>query len=194
MFIRGRRAVTSVLLFIAVLAASGLTCEATNRQVEKWKPEPRVYTAKEAEEWAHIRETAVALQLTQSAIAQIQEERATQAAQQAADAAELAAFHPPVIIDVDFPDKVPVDGSYAKGTIRLKDGGRDVNRVSIETIEGNFASGSWDPTADLTWSGIQASAPFGGQCGRSEFVTSVIKLQDAAGNVSEGYTFSFYCQ
>lgn len=195
MSIGGRKTSAAWLLFIAILAVAGLTCN--------WLDELSVrgpVPAEEAEAVAHIRETRAALSLTQLAIQQTQTAEAENEPALPAEApAEPPAglppsAHVPVILDVDFPAVVRVGDSTANGTVWFKDGGRDVNRVSIQTIVGSFPSGSWDPTADLKWAGSEGSTPFQGKCGRAEFVRCVLKLQDAAGNVSEGYTFSFYCQ
>ncbi len=194
----GPRALLALTLFIAVLAASSLTC-----QVQKWEPQPRPpMSAQEAEEWAHIRETAVAIHLTQTAVAQILAERAAREAEEAAAAAEEAAeeaaaeaspVHVPVIVNVDFPAAAPLN-VQVDGTITFTDARHDVNRISIQAIEGTFPSGSWDPTPDIQWAGYEGRTPFAGKCGRSEFVRAEIKVHDAAGNASEGYTLAFYCQ
>lgn len=190
-----RRQTTAMFAVLAtVLAAASLTCGLFDMP-----PSPGgQMSAREAEALAHVQETGAALGLTQQAIAAIQAERAAQATLESSEAAdELTAqasgTHVPVITDVDFPAVAPIN-VQANGLITFTDAGRDVTTISIQTIEGTFGSGSRDATKEITWAGSQGTWSLVGICGKPEFVRSILTLRDAAGNVSDGYTFAFYCQ
>jgi hypothetical protein len=198
MSIQGRRASAACVLVIAVLAASSLTCDfiapAAKPVAEAIDPilNPRPgIPIEEAEARAHFRETAVALSLTQTAIAELQAE---QAAEEPDLPAELPpGAHPPVITRVEFPSSIAATGVYVRGHIAFTDAGHDVNRVSLTAIEGNF-SGSWDPTGIIAWTGDTGVTPFDGACQGPQTVRTRITLQDAAGNTSGPAQLTFTCQ
>ncbi len=190
----GNRSTLVCILSMALLAVASLTCGIYDMPPSAGSQ----MSAREAEEIAHVQETRAALGLTQQAIAAIQAEKAAEASQAASAAreeetAQASGAHVPVITDVDFPAAAPI-GVQANGMITFTDAAQDVTTISIETIEGTFGSGSRDASKEITWSGSQGTWPLVGICGKQEFVRSVLTLRDAAGNVSDGYVFAFYCQ
>lgn len=187
-----RRRTTALFALLAtVLAAASLTCGLLDLPPG---PGSRM-SANEAEVMAHVKETRAALALTQASIALTQTAAAEEAPALPAEppVEEPQESHVPVITDVDFPTVAPIN-VQANGMVTFTDAGQDVTTINLKSLAGTFASGSRDATKDITWSGSEGRLPLAGICGRQEFVRSVITLRDAAGNVSGGYTFSFYCQ
>ncbi len=191
---RGGKAAAAGALSICVLALSSLTCASLSAAPEI---EEGLYLQEEQQssrQQEQAQRELIELGLTQTAVAEIMATRAAAPPPEEAQAPLPPASHVPVIQDVDFPAVVLVDGKRAEGMITFTDAGRDVNRISIQALEGTFPSGSWDPGADLKWADDEGRAPFSGVCGRQESVRCLITLHDAAGNASEGYVLAFFCQ
>ncbi len=193
---RQRRFRWSAIAAIAALALASLNCEALDF-LSTGGPMP----VDEAATIAHIRETRVALGLTQIAVnatltARAEEEPALPVEPPPAEEAPAApgTSHVPAVIDVDFPAIIPADGSQHPGTIWFRDAGQDVILVRVEVTEGDMHGGSWDPTGEARWSGDEASTSVQAHCSSTKPVRAVITLEDAAGNVSEGFGWAFLCQ
>ena len=107
---------------------------------------------------------------------------------------------PPEIVHVDHPDSVPIDGSYAHGTIWFRDPDGDITWLVMETVDAvDFKGGEWNPM-DFINEGdeTEGASSFrvwceGSQCVR-QYVTQRMILFDEAGNESEPFEFSFYVE
>ena len=165
-------------LLLAVLAAPSLACLSGTAPPETSLEEAFAAT-----------EAAFNLSMTQAAIAAVQTARAAPTPTSPAPGA-----HSPEIISVDFPASIPANGAYVHGSIKFVDAGMDVNSVSIETLEGSFASGSWDPTSTTSWTGVIGVAPFDSRCTSPQSVRARAILKDATGSASVHADFSFTCQ
>jgi len=191
-----RKGVLHVALLIAILAGSNFACLGpTGIPFIDWvlHPEtmdqpvpdvelPQDQMATMAAEAAYT-EQAHNLGLTQTAVAATQTALASQ-----------PVWHFPVIVEIAMPALVPVDGKTVEGTITLQDAGTDVNLVSIESLQGTFGTGSWDPSGEIEWQGDYGSFTFGGICGRHEIVEARVTLKDRAGNTSVPKSFVFLCE
>lgn len=168
-----------ILVMVAtVLAASSLTCQSGAATPE--------VSAEDA--WAAT-EAVLELALTQQALGAIQTARAAPTPTSPPPGA-----HSPEIISVDFPATIKADGAYVHGSIQFVDAGLDMNSVSIETLEGNFASGTWDPTGTVAWTGVTGLAPFDTRCTAPQTVRARVILRDSTGSASIHTDFAFSCQ
>ncbi len=193
MSVEVRRVPGALVLAVAVLAVSSLTCAYYSGVPEFDQEEGSQVENPPAPGQREAEERLADLALTQTAIAEILATRAAAPSPEGPTATLPPSSHVPVITDIDFPAVASLN-VRADGMITFTDPAQDVNRMTLQTLEGTFPSGSQDATKDITWAGDEGRLPLAGICGRQEFVKSTITLRDAAGNVSEGYTFSFYCQ
>ncbi len=189
-----RQARPDLLLFVTVLVASNLTACKMPGPVEQvvnlisWaESEPPEPVPELSDSRIHAEQTAFVLSVTQDALEGIL------LAQEAATVPAVNS-HPPVIKTVVFPDRLPADGTTGKGTIIFTDAGHDVIQISLLTLAGTFGTGSWDPSASITWTDGEGSLPFGGKCGRVESVRATVTLTDAAGSSSAPAEINFVCQ
>lgn len=160
------------------LALSSLTCQSGAATPEG-----------SAEEASAATEASFGLALTQQALGAIQTARAAPTPTSPAPGA-----HSPEIVSVDFPTTIKADGAYVHGSIQFVDAGFDVNKVKIETLEGSFASGSWDPTGTISWNGAIGSLPFDSRCTMPQTVRARATLTDSLGSASIHSDFTFTCQ
>ena len=179
MHTRPSRAAVRFALLLAALAASNLTCRSL------------VATTSEVDYEQAFASTQAAMELvaTQEAIGAIQTARAAPT-----PTSPLPGAHSPEIISVDFPTTIQADGAYVHGSIKFVDAGLDMNSVSIETLEGNFTSGSWDPTGTITWTGVIGVAPFDTRCTAPQTVRARVILRDTTGSASIHSDFAFTCE
>jgi len=161
-----------------VLAASGLACQSSAATPE--------VSAEEA--WAAT-EAVLNLASTQQALSAVQTARAAPTPTSPPPGA-----HSPEIISVDFPTTIKADGAYVHASIKFVDAGYDVNHVTIETLEGSFASGTWDPTGTISWEGAVGSLPFDSRCTMPQTVRARATLTDSLGSASIHQDFVFTCE
>lgn len=168
----------ALVLAAIVLALSSLAC--LSGAATPAVPEEEAWAATEA---------VLELALTQQALGAIQTARAAPT-----PTSPVPGAHSPEIISVDFPTTIQADGAYVHGSIKFVDAGLDMNSVSIETLEGNFASGTWDPTGTIAWTGVIGVAPFDTRCTAPQSVRARVILRDTTGSASPHSDFAFTCQ
>ncbi len=202
---RGNRRIASALLLAAILSVAALPCGLFDVGLQtgfdwvdqvtdaKRYEEEQEWLRAEREHLLHESETEMAgqrqqLSLTQTAVAAILTARAAPAAAQSYD------DHTPVIMGVDFPAIISSNGAVVPGTIRFTDAGQDVNMVAIQTVQGTFASHTWDPGNSAVYDGPSGSIGFEAKCEVPESVRAVVTLQDATGHSSTQYVLAFRCE
>ncbi len=103
----------------------------------------------------------------------------------------------PIIESVTGPSSIPADGQEYSFTVRFSDEGGDVNRLVINGLNGIWGTIDFNPMNYLeSGNGYSGTATFSYRCntGSSSFTDTLqLLLYDAAGNVSEPYTFALSC-
>jgi hypothetical protein len=173
------RAAARFALLLAVLTASSLACQSLVAPTAEADYE-QAFAATQA---------VMGLAMTQQALSVIQTARAAPTPTSPPPGA-----HSPEIVSVNFPASIPANGAFVHGSIKFVDAGLDMNSVSIETLEGNFASGSWDPTGTISWTGVMGVAPFDTRCTAPQTVRARVILRDSTGSASIHSDFAFRCE
>lgn len=99
----------------------------------------------------------------------------------------------PVILSIDFPSRVPADGSDVSGEVRFRDPDGDIQWAYFDVVEAtDFTPFHFDPTESLVAGDAKAGAfRFYVWLNTPQRVTLRVTLVDRAGNASEPVEFTF---
>jgi hypothetical protein len=105
-------------------------------------------------------------------------------------------LHQPAIIYIDFPTRIPSDGTDVRGTIKFTDPLKDVILVTAKVLSttGNFGDATWDPRANLEYHEDYGLLEFWTWCQGTQLVTQRFTLYDSAGNTSDPVDITFTCE
>ena len=100
--------------------------------------------------------------------------------------------NPPVITYIEFPSRIPADGTLVYGEVGFYDPDGDVVRASFEVL---LAINFQPFTLNInTWGRTSGTFSFSIYCYTAQFVTLGVTLVDSVGNRSARRDFSFTCE